>query len=110
LPSGAPPWNPAPVFGTSEFESVLATLRADYDAVLIDSAPLTVVSDAAPLLPLVDGVLVVSRVKKSPISAVQELKAMFERVPHVNVVGVVANDVRERNGTYVYSRAYEAKA
>lgn len=106
LPSSPPPWNPAAVFEAGGMEDVLGTLRSEFDVIIMDSSPLATVSDAAPLLSLADAVLVVSRIRKSQISAVQELRTVLGRVPHTDVVGVVANDVRDRNGTFVYSRAY----
>jgi receptor protein-tyrosine kinase len=110
LPSRTPPWNPTAIFGGDGIKDVLRKLRAQFDVVILDSSPLTVVSDAAPLVPLVDGVLLVGRVKKTTVPAVKDLKTMLTRLPHANVLGVVANDVRERSGTYVYSHAHEASA
>ncbi len=73
LPSSVPQWNPAAIFSAGGFEDVLRTLKADYDVVILDTSPLAAVSDAAPLLSMVDGVLIVARVKKSPVPAVREM-------------------------------------
>jgi len=43
-------------------ESLLAQAKAKYDLVVIDTPPLTAVSDAFPLLGKVDGVIIVGRV------------------------------------------------
>jgi Mrp family chromosome partitioning ATPase/capsular polysaccharide biosynthesis protein len=106
LPSSPPTWNPAAAFTQGNVEGILRELRAEFDVVIVDSSPLAAVSDATPLLSLADGVLIVSRIKKSPIPAVREMLAVLENVPHNNVIGIVANDVRDRSGVYVYSRPY----
>jgi Mrp family chromosome partitioning ATPase len=110
LPSSVPEWNPAAILSAGGFAEVLRTLQADYDVVILDSSPLAAVSDAAPLLSMVDGVLVVTRLKKSPVPAVREMLSVFERVPHSNVLGVVANDLRDRGTVYMYSRPYGEKS
>lgn len=110
LPASAPSWNPAAVFGTGRFDSVLAELQTEFEVVLLDTPPLTAVSDAGPLLSLADTVVLVSRVGRTPVQSVREMKAVIGRVPTANVIGVVANDVRERAGAYGYSQPYGARA
>jgi Mrp family chromosome partitioning ATPase len=43
-------------------ESLLEQAKAKYDLVVVDTPPLTAVSDAFPLLGKVDGVIIVGRV------------------------------------------------
>jgi Mrp family chromosome partitioning ATPase/capsular polysaccharide biosynthesis protein len=108
MPAKSPSWNPAAIFATGRFETVLRDLRNDFDVVIIDTPPLGAVSDAASLLPLVDGVLVVSRLKLTPTRAATDLRSMLESVPHTASVGIVANDVHESRGMYGYAQAYHA--
>lgn len=103
LPSSAPAWNTAAVFGTGRIEEVLRALRDDFDVVILDSSPLTVVADSAPLLAATDGVLIVSRLGKTSARAAHDLMTTLDRVPHMQVLGVVANDVRERASRYAYA-------
>lgn len=98
LVSGQPSSDPAALLAGVGLLRVLNRLQTLSDIVIIDSPPLLAVSDAVALLPAVDGVLLVSRLKVTPTSAVQELNDLLGRVPDVNVLGVVANDVRERIG------------
>ena len=102
MPSSTPSWNPAAIFAGGRFEAVLQGLRAEHDIVILDTSPLAAVSDAAPLLPLVDGVLLVSRIKHTSTNAVADLKAVLAAVPDTEMIGVVANDVRARNPSYAY--------
>src|SRR5207253_85654 len=49
LPSGPVPPNPAELLASSRCNDVLATLKSQYDIVLIDSPPVLPVTDAAVL-------------------------------------------------------------
>jgi hypothetical protein len=106
MPSSTPSWNPAAIFAGGRFEAVLQGLRNEHDIVILDTSPLAVVSDAAPLLPLVDGVLLVSRIRQTPTTAVEELKAVLAAVPDTEVIGVVVNDVRARTAQYAYAHTH----
>lgn len=107
LPSSRPSANPAGLFAGGRLEAILHGLRGAFDVVILDTSPLAVVSDAAPLLPVVDGVLLVSRLEHSPTAAVEEMRSMLDAVPSAHIIGVVANDVRQRSGAYAYARGYE---
>jgi tyrosine-protein kinase len=61
LPAGMIPPNPSELLGSDRMTSLLATLRERYDAVLIDTAPVLPVTDAAVLAQRVDGVILVVR-------------------------------------------------
>ncbi len=95
LSSGRLTGDPAALLGGSELVHVLSLLRASHEVVIIDSPPLLAVSDAIALLATVDGVLLVSRLRTTPISAVEQLNDLLERVRGANILGVVANDTLE---------------
>lgn len=98
LTSGRPPRDPAALLAGGQIDEVLRRLQADHDIVIVDTSPLLPVSDAVPLLASVDGVLVVSRIGVTTTHAVTQLTELLDRVPRVNVLGVVANDVRQQQG------------
>ncbi len=54
LLSGPIPPNPAELLGSKKFETILNTLKQNYDYIVIDSAPLVLVSDTLPLLKYAD--------------------------------------------------------
>ena len=56
------PPNPGELVESHAMETVLERVKAQYDLVVIDTPPLTAVSDAFPLLGKVDGVVIVGRV------------------------------------------------
>ena len=79
-----------------------------HDVVLIDSAPLLAVADTVPLLRYSDAIVLVSRLGVSTRDIAKRLRAFLDRVPDVNVLGVVANDLtRQEASGYGYGYGYE---
>ncbi len=105
LTSGPKPPNPSIVLASDQAADVIKQLAATHTYVLIDAPPLLPVSDALPLLTLVDGVIIVSRIGTTHRTAAKRLMEMLERVPGAKILGIVANDVPEDEhlGTYAYS-------
>jgi capsular exopolysaccharide synthesis family protein len=98
--------NPPQLFGVDAVRKLLEPLRAEFDTIIFDTAPLNVVSDAALLSTHVDGVIVVARAGVTEPGA---LSFAMEQLDHVQsqVIGTVLNDVElERDayydGTYTY--------
>ncbi len=97
LTSGSGTSDPAALLGGEEFTSLLAEAAETYDVVLIDSTPILTVSDAIPVATNVDAVVVVTRSDFTTREAAQRCRQALERVKGVNVVGVVANGVRDES-------------
>jgi tyrosine-protein kinase len=101
----APP-NPAELLESQAMHKLLDHLRSEYDLVVIDTPPLTVVSDAFPLLPQVDGVVIVGRVGRNRRDVASRLHEILKGV-EAPLLGVVANGFKPgRLGAYSYSGAY----
>jgi receptor protein-tyrosine kinase len=96
LASGPSPANPPAVLGSERTLAVLREVSEEYDVVLVDGPPLLPVSDALPLLSMVDGVIVVGRLDMTTTVAARRLARQVSRVPDARVLGVVVNDVTER--------------
>ena len=109
LVSGEPADNPTALLTAERLRPVLATLASRYDVVLLDSAPILSVGDALPLLPLVDGVVLVVRVGLSTGKAAARLRRTLTRVANVRVLGVVVNDVPDDPGRYYRAPAAVAR-
>jgi tyrosine-protein kinase Etk/Wzc len=110
MTSGTYPPNPAELLGSSRLRTVLDGLAKRYDVVLIDSPPLTVVTDAAVVAPLVDGVLVVARASQTEVGAL-EFAMMQLRNVNARVKGTVLNDLSLNDRRYgsqgYYAYTYE---
>jgi polysaccharide biosynthesis transport protein len=91
-------------------EGLLEQAKAKYDLVVIDTPPLTAVSDAFPLLGKVDGVIIVGRVGRNRRDVAQRLHEtlMGAGAP---LLGVVANGLKSgRRGSYGYGYSYDYAA
>ena len=100
LSSGPPPPNPSELLSSPKMRSLLKQLKADYDAVVIDSPPVLPVSDAIVLSREVDGVLVVARTGRTKRADVQRASKSLEMVG-ARVLGTVLTFVpSKKSQTY----------
>ncbi|HET9251876.1 MAG TPA: GNVR domain-containing protein [Candidatus Eisenbacteria bacterium] len=79
---------------------LLQELRTEYDVLLVDSAPPTLVHDTLALCSLVDAVVVVVNTANYDTQRLLETKRLLERAG-ANIIGCVINRV-EPYGTYSY--------
>jgi succinoglycan biosynthesis transport protein ExoP len=101
------PPNPAELIESHAMEAVLEQAKAAYDLVVIDTPPLTAVSDAFPLLGKVDGVIVVGRVGRNRRDVAERLHETLTGAG-APLLGVIANGLRASGrGSYAYSYAYD---
>jgi hypothetical protein len=84
---------------------VITRAESEYDLVLVDTPPTSVVSDAIPLVREVDGVIVVVRLGKSTREAVLHLRNQLENL-NAPTLGVVVNALASEGGGYGYGYAY----
>lgn len=103
------PPNPGELIESHAMESLLEQVRSTYDLVVIDTPPLTAVSDAFPLLRKVDGVIIVGRVGRNRRDVAERLHETLTGVG-APLLGVVANGVKlGRLGAYGYAYDYAPK-
>lgn len=69
---------------------LLEEVKAEYDAVILDSAPMLAVSDTQSLVPLVDCGIFVLNADSTPISAAKEALSMLQD----KVAGCIVNRIR----------------
>jgi capsular exopolysaccharide synthesis family protein len=100
--AGSLPPNPAELIESKAMGEVLSRLGERYDLVVLDTAPVGVVSDAFPLLRQVDGVILVARMGQSTRDSAERLREQLARLD-APVLGVVANGIKlSRGGKYGY--------
>jgi succinoglycan biosynthesis transport protein ExoP len=100
------PPNPAALIESGAMESVLEQAKSEYDLVVIDTPPLTAVSDAFPLLGKVDGVLIVGWVGRNRRDVAERLHDTLVGAG-APLLGVVANGFSSRGlGAYGYDYGY----
>jgi Mrp family chromosome partitioning ATPase/capsular polysaccharide biosynthesis protein len=74
----------------------IVTASELYDRVIVDSSPVLATADVLPLLSEVDGVVVVTRLGVSTRESAKRMLKELERVPNINLVGVVVNGIPQR--------------
>jgi capsular exopolysaccharide synthesis family protein len=100
------PPNPAELIESHAMEILLAQARSTYDLTVIDTPPLTAVSDAFPLLRKVDGVVIVGRVGRNRRDVAERLHKTLEGAG-APLLGVIANGFKAaRSGSY-YGYGYD---
>lgn len=109
MASGPMPPNPTELLGAELARSIVDEMAAEYDQVIFDGPPLLLVTDAAVLATLVDGVLLVVRAGVNTYGIVQRCRDVLTRVG-AHMTGVVLNGVRTTVGGYLrknYETFYE---
>lgn len=88
---GVTPPNPSELLGSEKNKELISILKEKYDVVIFDSAPINGgLTDSLIMGTLVDGVVIVSAYKETPISLLNNTKKSLENV-NANILGVVLN-------------------
>ena len=105
LPVGHLPPDPSELIGSRAMEKFIDGLRETFKFIVIDTPPVTAVTDAVALSRFVDGVILVSRIGVMPR---QVLKNSLEQLQAVQakILGVVLNGVSSGKDSYYYSQYY----
>jgi polysaccharide biosynthesis transport protein len=105
LQAGVRPPNSAELLGSQEMREVLNGCKADYDHVIIDSAPCLMVTDAVLVAQETDAVLLVSRISVTPRSNLRRASELLQ-CGDGHVTGIVVNDVPLGEEYYGYGYGY----
>jgi capsular exopolysaccharide synthesis family protein len=90
LTCGQLPPNPSELLGSRRMQELLAELRASYDVILIDCAPLLPVTDPMVVSRFADGMLLIARAGSTTRDQVQAAKAVSAKAG-AKVFGTVLN-------------------
>lgn len=90
MAAGLQPPSPITLFERPRTQEILGALREEYDLVIIDSPPATVVADAKVLVEHVDGVVLVSRLGHVSHEACHRLREAFAGTP-TPILGWIVN-------------------
>ncbi len=102
--AGPRPPNPSDLLQSHLMTDVLTAATDHYELVVVDTPPAAVVSDAIPLITLVDGVIVVSRLGRTLRDHAHRLR---QRLEHLDAptLGIVVNSAQEAQ-PYPYDYEY----
>ncbi|KPA12195.1 Exopolysaccharide synthesis protein, partial [Candidatus Magnetomorum sp. HK-1] len=105
IPCGPIPPNPSEIIGSQKMSLIMDELGKRYDRIIVDSPPITAVTDSTVLAKFVDGVMLVVHAGVTPK---QVVKTGLEQIQGVeaNVLGAVLNDVDTGKESYYYYQYY----
>ena len=101
LISGPVPANPSDALLNEKFKIMLATLKEQYDIIILDTPPLGLVADALTLMQYSDINLYVVRQNYSQKGILSYVNDLFIK-NRVGDMQIVFNDVKEGSGAYGY--------
>ncbi|NVM20672.1 MAG: polysaccharide biosynthesis tyrosine autokinase [Desulfobacterales bacterium] len=105
IPCGPIPPNPSELLGSARMAKLLEVLQKHYRRVIIDSPPITAVTDAAVLAKSVDGVVLVVRAGETPTQIVQNGLSHLQSF-NARILGAVLNGVNIGRDSYYYYYYY----
>ncbi|MBO9709903.1 MAG: polysaccharide biosynthesis tyrosine autokinase [Caulobacter sp.] len=105
LPLSEVAYTPRDVLGSAAMARLLSELRARFDVVLLDTAPLLAVADTRILAPSADAVVMLARWKKTPVKAITTALSLLQG-RGIFVAGVALTQVDlKAQGRYGYGDA-----
>ncbi len=109
IPAGQIPPNPVELLSSENMQNLLDALSEKYDYIFIDSAPVTVVSDAASITQMVDGYILVIRHNYTIHELLEKARSSL-LFADGKVLGYIMNDIRPLGGlSYHQYGAYSSK-
>ena len=106
LLSGPIPPNPAELLGSESFLNIIEVLKKSYDYIIIDTAPLVLVSDTFPLLQIADLVLYTVRAQYTDSKLISFINSLVDD-KKVNKIGIVLNGIKAgAKSYYKYGYSY----
>ena len=90
--AGIIPPNPAELLESVRFADILKDFSEIYDVVIIDTPPLSPVSDAATIAPLTDGLILAVNISETPRDVFKSVIANISK-PGIVHLGVVVNNI-----------------
>lgn len=107
--AGSLPPNPAELMSSPNLAYLINSLKASFDYVIIDTAPVGKVADAFSLGPLIDSTIYIVRANYTPKSAVELVDDIYENKKLAHPM-IVVNDIREdAKQRYGYGYNYGSK-
>ncbi|MBR1473486.1 MAG: CpsD/CapB family tyrosine-protein kinase, partial [Paludibacteraceae bacterium] len=101
IPCGTIPPNPAELLQTERVEELFAELRKRYDYIIVDTAPVALVSDTYHLDRIADMTIFVSRYKYTPADMVDYINQVIEN-KRMHNVACVLNGIKGLRAGYGY--------
>lgn len=106
--AGRVPPNPAELLSNARMQKLIEICREEYDYVIVDCPPISLVVDAAIVAPLCDGIVMVVSSGNVPYRLAQSALDQLQATG-CPVLGTVLNMVDQKNEKYYYRKGYYSK-
>lgn len=109
LACGNRPPDPAAVVQSKKLRELIMELKKEYDYVILDTAPYGIITDAAPIMAMSDGIILLSRFNYTNRD---HFNHTLDNLKHVNafVLGTVLTAFDPKHSTDYYSQDYYKKS
>jgi len=107
IPAGPVPPNPAELIMNQRLDDLFLQLREKYDYIIVDSAPIGLVSDTYLINRVVDNCIYVARQNYTPREATELINDIYEH-NRLNGMSIILNGTDESSG-YGYGYGYGQK-
>lgn len=101
LPAGRMRGTSTKLFEAADFRSVIQSLKADFDYIVVDSPPLLAVSDPLVWSQCVDGVFFVVDVQQVTVDMLRQSVGKFKEL-EVPILGAIMNRLTKNHNYYYY--------
>ncbi|MDD6564073.1 MAG: polysaccharide biosynthesis tyrosine autokinase [Clostridiales bacterium] len=113
MTSGSIPPNPAELLGSESMEKLLDKLKLQYDYILIDTPPVTVVTDAVALSGYVSGIMLIVREGFTNYESIDQALSLLN-IAKAKLIGFFINDIDAMSMNYGsyrsgYGKGYKSK-
>jgi len=98
LPSGKIPPNPAELLASKRMKALLDKLSGYFDYIIMDTPPVTLVTDAAVLKDYVQGYIMIVRAERTTIDELKECVSRMKQLD-ANIIGFMLNDMNYKSGS-----------
>lgn len=107
ITSGPVPPNPAELLASEKVDEMFARLRDDYDYIIVDTAPVGLVSDTFTLARISDATIYVCRVNYTPMSDLRFIEDVYTE-KRLKKLSVIVNGTTSKKA-YGYGYGHEVK-
>ena len=101
LTSGKVPPNPSEMLASKAMTNLIGNLKDNFDYIVLDSAPVQVVTDSQILSTKADGTILVVKAQKTKRDSVKNAIGLLKKV-NANILGTVLNGVEQSKSNYYY--------
>ncbi len=105
ISSGPVPPNPSELLMNKKMSELIKELESDYDYIIIDTAPLGLVTDAFILMNHAHHTIFLVRQNYTPLDAVNNVNDLYES-GKLKKVSILLNDVKDDSNNYGYGYGY----